>query len=106
MNEIQCKSKVSEIISLDKIDEIRQNGVLSQKLTAVMPNGLNWLFYCPKHRAIPPYTGFSRLPVMVWLILQNKPIGEYVKRLLLTPRVRPHRPFTGNLLKNLTGVFS
>lgn len=36
---------MNKIISLDKITEIRQNGVLSQKLTAVTPSGLDWLFY-------------------------------------------------------------
>lgn len=38
MNKIQCKSKVSEIISLDKTTEIRQNGVLSQNEIAVTPS--------------------------------------------------------------------
>ena len=72
---------MNKIISLDKITEIRQNGVLSQKLTAVTPS------------------------LMVWLILQNKPLGEYVKRFLVIPRVRPHHPITGFSTQNLQGVF-
>ena len=54
---------MNEIISLDKITEIRQNGVLSQKLTAVTPSGLDWLFFFffTAQHAIgsgvnPPYT--------------------------------------------------
>lgn len=119
MNKIQCKSKVSEIISLDKITEIRQNGVLSQKLTAVTPSGLDWLFLRPNTAqhgigsgVNSPYTGYHttksglvRFPLMVWLILQNKPLGEYVKRFLVIPRVRPHHPITGFSTQNLQGVF-
>lgn len=104
MNKIQCKLKLSEIISLAKIDEIRQNGVLSQNVKAVTPNCQNWLFYCQKSLAIPPYTGV-RLSFMVWLILQNKPNGKYAERYLLQPRVRPHRPFLGLLTQNVKGVF-
>ena len=107
---------MNKIISLDKITEIRQNGVLSQKLTAVTPSGLDWLFLRPNTAqhgigsgVNPPYTGYHtaksglvRFPLMVWLILQNKPLGEYVKRLLFQPR---HHPFMGNLLKTEIGVF-
>lgn len=32
MNKIQCKLKLSEVISFDKITEMRQNGVLSLKM--------------------------------------------------------------------------
>ncbi|MDO4896297.1 MAG: hypothetical protein Q3971_02945 [Moraxella sp.] len=63
--------------------------------------------------AIPPYTDHHtaphgvlvRFPLMVWLILQNKPFGEYVKRFLVRPRVRPHRPNTGFSTQNLKGAF-
>lgn len=119
MNKIQCKLKLSEVISFDKITEMRQNGVLSQNEIAVTPSGLDWLFLRPNtaQHGIGlgvnlPYTdhhtaksGLVRCPLMVWLILQNKPLGEYVKRLLFQPRVRPHRPFMGNLLKTEIGVF-
>lgn len=107
--------KISENISLATPTKSRDNKNLSQNELAVMPNGLNWLFYClqsNKDKAIPPYTDHHtakgvlvRLPFMVWLILQNKPFGEYVKRLLLIPRVRPHRPNTGFSTQNLTGAF-
>jgi len=53
---------MNEIISLDKITEIRQNGVLSQKLTAVTPSGLDWLFFTPKHR--PTCHWFRRKPTI------------------------------------------
>lgn len=119
MNENQCKLKLSDIISLDKITKIRQNSVLFQKLQAVTPSGLDWLFLCQNtaqhgigsgvnlsytnhHTA---KSGLVRFPLMVWLILQNKPLGEYVKRFLVIPRVRPHRPITGFFTQNLQGVF-
>ncbi|MCL1623657.1 hypothetical protein M2R47_05310 [Moraxella sp. Tifton1] len=110
MNIISVKEYLSEIISLDKINEMLQNSVLSQNLLAVTPNGLNWLFYCSNSDdlAIPPYNHTAqsvRFPFMVWLILQNKPIGEYVKRLLTEPRVRPHHPNLGFLLNKLLGAF-
>lgn len=62
---------------------------LSQNTLAVMPHRPNWLFYCPKGSNPPSHTGKTRLPLMGWLILQNKPLGEYVERLLTLPRVRP-----------------
>ena len=110
---------MNKIISLDKITEIRQNGVLSQKLTAVTPSGLDWLFLRPNTAqhgigsgVNSPYTGYHttksglvRFPLMVWLILQNKPLGEYVKRFLVIPRVRPHHTITGFSTQNLQGVF-
>ncbi|OAV05138.1 hypothetical protein [Moraxella catarrhalis] len=119
MNKIQCKLKLSEIISLDKIDEIRQNGVLSQKQKAVTPNRQNWLFLRPNtaQHGIGsgvnlPYTdhhtaksGLVRFPLMVWLILQNKPLGEYAERLLFVPRVRPHRLFLGLSTQKQRRVF-
>lgn len=107
MNEIQCKSKLSEIISLATPAKSTHNGVLSQKLKAVMPNGLNWLFLRPNTGVNPSYTGnvvTLYFPFMVWLILQNKPVGEYVKRYLCKPRVRPHRPFLGLLTQNYKGA--
>ena len=111
MNKIQFKAIFDENISLAKSVSVEYDKNLSQKQIAVMPNGLNWLFLRPntaKGAGVnPSYTGnvFTlHLPVMVWLILQNKPVGEYVKRLLFVPRVRPHRPFMGKLLKNQIGA--
>lgn len=88
----------------------------SQNAIAVKPNRQNWLFYCPKSdkdKASPIiYAKFitnnkiNLRPFMVWLIVQNKPVGKYVQRLLLQPRVRPHHPFKGNLLKTAIGVFT
>ena len=99
--------------SLDKQVDATNNGILSQKHIAVTPNCSNWLFYCLNgdnpHAGITSYIDFvftKCLSFMVWLILQNKPIGEYVERFLYVPRVRPHRPMTGYLLKNHIGVFA
>lgn len=88
----------------------------SQNVKAVKPNRQNWLFYCPKSdkdKASPIiYAKFitnnkiNLRPFMVWLILQNKPVGEYAKRYLLQPRVRPHRPSLGLLTQNVKGVFT
>lgn len=109
----QIKLKSSEHISLDKPIKIENNAILSQNAKAVTPNGLNWLFLRPSATqsgagVSPSYTDLAtskRFPLMVWLILQNKPIGEYAKRLLLQPRVRPHRPNLGLLLKIAKGAF-
>ena len=113
MSRIIFKDMLSEFISLDKIGGVSDNGTLSQNLLAVTPNCSNWLFYClhghQHHTDDTPYTVFvfaKYFHFMVWLIPQNKPIGEYVERLLLRPRVRPHHPMTGYLLKTLTGVFA
>lgn len=96
LNCIQQKSKNTEKISLPKclscVAGVGNNGVLSQKVKAVQPNRQSLAFLLPKTRQFLPYTGFLRLSFMVWLILQNKPIGEYAKRLLLLPRVRPNHP--------------
>lgn len=113
MSRIIFKDILSEFISLDKIGGVSDNGTLSQNLQAVTPNCSTWLFYClnghQHHTDGTPYTVFvfaKYFPFMVWLIPQNKPIGEYVERLLVRPRVRPHHPMTGYLLKTLQGVFT
>lgn len=113
MKEISLKQELIKNISLAKNAGVKYDEPLSQKLKAVTPNGLNWLFLRPNTATgagvNPSYTGnvFTLyFPFMVWLIVQNKPIGEYVQRFLLVPRVRPHRPLLGKLLKNLKGVFA
>lgn len=108
LNIIHHQGKFDEKLSIAKVIMTGYYEFLTQKQIAVTPNGLNWLFYCPKHRVIPPYNHFAttgNLPLMVWLILQNKPIGEYAKRLLFVPRVRPYHPIIGFLLKNQIGAF-
>lgn len=116
MKEISLKQELIKNISLAKNAGVKYDEPLSQKLKAVTPNGLNWLFLRPNTakagigvsvspsymQTLPMLANFR--PFMVWLILQNKPVGEYVKRFLLVPRVRPHRPFMGKLLKNLKGA--
>lgn len=104
MNILHLKHLGSENISLHKPQPNSDNGVLSQKQKAVTPNCLNWLFLrlnTAKGVGVnPSYINYAQrvdYPFMVWLILQNKPIGEYVKRLLFVPRVKPHRPFLGCL---------
>ncbi|WP_432480702.1 hypothetical protein [Moraxella sp. ZY200743] len=103
-------------ISPDKIAGVKYDERLSQNLLAVTPNGLHWLFLRPNTAKAgigvsvnPSYTQTLPMlanfrPFMVWLILQNKPVGEYVKRSLVRPRVRPHRPLLGKLLKTLLGA--
>lgn len=107
MKEISLKQELIKNISLAKIAGVKYDERLSQNTLAVTPNGLNWLFLRPntaKGAGVnPSYIGNVNtlyFPFMVWLILQNKPVGEYVKRLLMLPRVRPHRPFLGLLTQN------
>ena len=113
MSRIIFKPPFDENKSFDKVVRVADNSRLSQNLQAVTPNCSNWLFYCLHgdfpHTANTSFIDFvfaKCLSFMVWLILQNKPTGEYVERLLVRPRVRPHRPITGYLLKTLQGVFS
>ena len=115
MSFTQLKDKQHEKISVDKLFKVFNNAFLSQNLQAVTPNCPNWLFLRPdtathgENAGVnPSYTDHAqsvRYPFMVWLILQNKPVGEYVERLLVRPRVRPHRPILGYLLKILQGAF-
>ncbi len=90
---------------------------LSQNLLAVTPNCQNWLFLRPNTGSSAsvstPYSNLTkaisrskRYPLMVWLILQNKPFGEYVERLLTEPRVGPRRPNLGYFLNKLLGAFN
>ncbi|WP_063514386.1 hypothetical protein [Moraxella ovis] len=116
MKEISLKQELIKNISLAKNAGVKYDELLSQNLLAVTPNGLNWLFLRPNTAKAgigvsvsPSYTQTLPMlanfrPFMVWLILQNKPVGEYVKRFLVRPRVRPHRPFMGKLLKTLLGA--
>ena len=113
LNTIQSNHIPNENISLHKPQPNSDNGVLSQKQKAVTPNCLNWLFLrlnTVKGAGVnPSYINYAQrvdYPFMVWLILQNKPIGEYVKRLLFVPRVKPHRPFLGCLTQKTKGVFA
>lgn len=115
LNLIHLQSQMREKLSFAKTAILNNNGVLSQNELAVTPNGLNWLFLRPNVAQSgtgagvnPSYMDLAtskRFPLMVWLILQNKPIGEYVKRLLIQPRVRPHHPITGYQLKTELGAF-
>lgn len=104
LNYIQQKSKNTEKISLPKclsyVAGVGNNGILS-KIISGTPNRQLLAFFMPKWYQLPckqsnihalNISNFGYIFVMVWLILQNKPIGEYVKRLLIMPRVRPHRP--------------
>lgn len=116
MKEISLKQELIKNISLAKNAGVKYDEPLSQNAKAVTPNGLNWLFLRPNTakagigvsvspsymQTLPMLANFR--PFMVWLILQNKPIGEYVKRFLLQPRVRPHRPFFGLLTQNAKGA--
>lgn len=109
MKKIYLKSHFSEIISLAKNAGVKYDELLSQNLYSGSPYRQNWLFLRPNKGAgvNPSYIGnvFTLyFPFMVWLIVQNKPIGEYVQRLLYRPRVRPHRPFMGKLLKTCIGA--
>lgn len=116
MKEISLKQELIKNISLAKNAGVKYDEPLSQNAKAVTPNGLNWLFLRPNTAKAgigisvsPSYTQTLPMlanfrPFMVWLILQNKPIGEYVKRFLLQPRVRPHRPFLGLLTQNAKGA--
>ncbi|MGP1606838.1 MAG: hypothetical protein ACTTGU_01605 [Moraxella sp.] len=113
MNILHLKHLGSENISLHKPQPNSDNGVLSQKQKAVTPNCLNWLFLrlnTVKGAGVnPSYINYAQrvdYPFMVWLILQNKPIGKYVKRLLFVPRVKPHHPFLGCLTQKTKGVFA
>lgn len=116
MKEISLKQEFIKNISLAKNAGVKYDEPLSQNYKAVTPNGLNWLFLRPNTakagvgvsvspsymQTLPMLANFR--PFMVWLILQNKPFGEYVKRYLCKPRVRPHRPFLGLLTQNYKGA--
>lgn len=101
LNIIHHQGKFDEKLSIAKVIMTGYYVILTQNLQAVTPNGLNWLFYCLSYTLNP----VDLRPFMLWLILQNKPFGEYAKRLLVRPRVRPQRPFMGYLLKTLQGAF-
>lgn len=95
MSKFNFKGLMSEFFSLVLLVKIIENLILSQNSKAVKPNRQIMAFFMPNTRQFLPYTGFLCLFFMVWLILQNKPFGEYVERLLLRPRVRPNHPILG-----------
>lgn len=108
MNLIQINKAIDEKISLATPCQSSNNERLSQNHKAVTPSGYYWLFLCPSHGISLPYIQFApmgKLPLMVWLILQNKPFGEYVERYLCEPRVRPYRPILGLSTQNHKGAF-
>lgn len=107
MSKFNFKGLISEFFSLDNLGKIANNAILSQNSKAVKPNRQTVAFFMPIIGQFLPYTGFLRLFFMVWLILQNKPFGEYVERLLLRPRVRPNHPILGNfpLTQNSKGGY-
>lgn len=116
MKEISLKQELIKNISLVKNAGVKYDELLSQNLYSGSPYRQNWLFLRPNTAKAgtgagvsPSYTQHLPMlanfrPFMVWLIVQNKPIGEYVQRLLYRPRVRPHRPFMGKLLKTCIGA--
>ncbi|WP_143821549.1 hypothetical protein [Moraxella cuniculi] len=104
MKNIHFKQILNEIISLAKTAGVKYDGNISQKCKAVVPNCPNWLFLRPSYTQNLHTADFR--PFMLWLILQNKPIGEYAERLLYIPRVKPQHPFMGKLLKKCKGVFT
>ncbi|UNU73650.1 hypothetical protein LU293_01690 [Moraxella nasovis] len=106
MNIIQKTTAKREFISLAKINECLQNSVLSQKCKAVRHTAQTGFFIAYSQGKPTISNAFWCYSLMVWLILQNKPFGEYVERLLYIPRVRPHHPFAGLLLKNCKGAYS
>lgn len=98
MNLIKFKLKTSENISLATDKQMGNNGVLSQNEIAVTPNCQNWLFYCLSQDNNLSYQGFvptKHLSNYDGVTPQNKPIGEYVGRLLFRPRVNPITLFIG-----------
>lgn len=95
MSKFNFKGLISEFFSLDNLGKIANNAILS-KTKSGTPNRQIMAFFMPIIGQFLPYTGFLRLFFMVWLILQNKPFGEYVERLLFVPRVRPNHPILGN----------
>lgn len=97
---------MSEFFSLVLLVKMIENLILS-KIISGTPNRHILAFFMPITGQILPYTGFLRLCFMVWLILQNKPLGEYVERLLIIPRVRPNHPILGNfpLTQKLLGGY-
>lgn len=94
MSKFNFKGLMSEFFSLDNLGKIANNATLS-KIISGTPNRQIMAFFMPITGQFLPYTGFLRLFFMVWLILQNKPFGEYVERLLIIPRVRPNHPILG-----------
>lgn len=90
------------------------NMYLLSKTNSSMPN-CKQAFFMPEELVKPTISQHSQGNTIIscnnmpngWLILQNKPLGEYVERLLLVPRVKP----TTNIiywlfLKNSEGVFT
>ncbi|WP_019520172.1 hypothetical protein [Faucicola boevrei] len=106
MSKFNFKGLMSEFFSLVKVAGVKDNSFLS-KLHSGSPNRHILAFFTPITGQFLPYTGFLRLFFMVWLILQNKPLGEYVERLLCKPRVRPNHPILGNfsLTQNYIGGY-
>lgn len=107
MNRFNFKVLMSEFFSLVLLVKMIENLILSQKVKAVKPNRQTMAFFMPITGQFLPYTGYLRLCFMVWLILQNKPLGEYVERLLLLPRVRPNHPILAvlSLTQNVKGGY-
>ncbi|MDO4427131.1 MAG: hypothetical protein Q4B88_03285 [Moraxella sp.] len=75
LNLTKLQTILNEIISLATPAKSTHNGILSQKLTAVMPNGLNWLFFTPKHR--PTWHWCRREPTIFKPPYRPKRIGAF-----------------------------
>lgn len=75
MNEIQCKLKLSEIISLDKITEIRQKWRSLSKITSRYAKRFKLAFFMPKHR--PTWHWFRRKPIIYRPPHRQKRIGAF-----------------------------
>lgn len=113
MSGIIFKPPFDENKSFDKVVRVADNSFLSQKYLAVTPNCSNWLFYClhgdNPHTANTSFIDFvfaKCLSFMVWLILQNKPTGEYVERFTRYAESETTPPYYRAFTQNYLGVFS
>lgn len=108
MNKTNHKTIFDKNKSLAKKISKRYDGVLSQKYLAVMPNGLNWLFLCPNFikGMNPSYLANLGKVLMVWLILQNKPIGKYAKRFTRYTESETTPPIIRAFNSKYLGVFA
>ncbi len=93
MKNIQHRELYHEKISFAINRASGDNGILSKKSLAVKPHRQNWLFLRPNTVGVnPSYKDFvqtKHLSFYDGVTPQNKPIGEYVGRFLVMPRVNP-----------------
>ncbi len=93
MKNIQHRELYHEKISFAINRASGDNGILSKKSLAVKPHRQNWLFLRPNTVGVnPSYKDFLQTKLLSFydgVTPQNKPIGEYVGRFLVMPRVNP-----------------